>query len=97
APDRGWANRPDSLSGKSGGRHLRRQLASSGGDGGLDVQGSAIETAAEVELDGNAGLPTRIRGRHRVDAGDGGKLFFHRGGNGRSHRVRTGARERSAH
>ena len=78
-------------------RHLGRQLPPGGGDGCLDVQGGAIEVAAKVELNGDAGLPEGIRRRHRINAGDGGELFFQRGGHRRSHGVGTCARKRSAH
>ena len=76
---------------------LGGKLAASLRDGRLHIERGAIETAAQIELDGDAGLAEGVRRGHRVDAGDGGELFFERRGDRRGHRLRARAGQRGVH
>src|ERR1017187_458967 len=73
--------------------HALGQQAGGLGDGGLHVDGGAIELAGEIEFEGDLGVAERIRAGHRIEAGDGGELIFERGGHGGGHGFGAGAGE----
>ena len=62
------------------GGHIRGQLFGGLADGRLDVLGRAIQTAVQVELQGDLGEPQGVGGTHGVQAGDGGELALQGGG-----------------
>src|SRR5581483_5895560 len=67
------------------------QAALDRGNGRLDVLRGRVDVAIKGELQGDLRAAQRADGCHRIDAGDGGKLFFQRRGHGRGHRLRRGA------
>src|ERR1035438_3095516 len=74
-------------------RHALGEKAGGLGDGGLHVDGGAVELAGEIEFEGDLGVAERVRTGHRIHAGDGGELVFERGGHGGGHGFGAGAGE----
>ena len=64
-----------------------RQLRRGARDGGLHVLRGGVDIAAQIKLKRDLRAAERAGGRHRVDARDGGELFFERRGDGGRHGV----------
>ena len=73
------------------GGQIGRQIGSRGVDGGFHVARRAVDVAAEIELDGDAGGAERTGGGHLRDAGDVAELPLQRSGDRRGHDLRAGA------
>ena len=80
------------LVGRRGG-HVRGQSPGGLADGRLHVLGGAVQTAAQVELEGDLGEPQGVGGTHGVQAGDGGELALQGGGHRRGHGLGGGPGE----
>ena len=78
--------RIDGVGGKVGG-----QVSARGVDGGLHIAGSAVDIAAEVELESDRADPKGAGGGHLRNSGDVAELAFQRSGHGGGHYFRAGA------
>ena len=72
-------------------RHALRQQARGLGDGGLHVDGGAVEAAVQIELQRDLRRAERVDRGHRLEAGDGRELVLERRGDRRRHGFRVGA------
>ena len=74
-------------------RQVLRQQAARRVDGGLHVAGGAVDVAAEIELQRDAGGAKPAGRGHLGEAGDGGELLLERGRDRRRHGVGARARQ----
>ena len=79
------------IAGQVGGQVGARRV-----DGGFHVARRAVDVAAEVELNGDAGGAERTGGGHLRDPGDMAQLPLQRSGHRGGHDVGAGARQRGA-
>ena len=74
-------------------RQVGRQVGAGGVDRGLDVARRAVDVAADIELERDAGLPDAALRGHLGHVGDLAEMTFERLGNAGRHRVRDLRRE----
>ena len=75
-------------------RHALRQQARGLRDGGLHVDGGAVEVAVEIELERDLRRAERVGRGHRLQAGDRRELILERRRHRRRHGFRAGAGQR---
>ncbi len=78
-------------------RQIRRQIAAGSIDRRLHVATCGVNIAIQIELQHNAGRADLAGRRHLVDARNAAELPLQWSGYGRSHSLRTRARQRRAH